>query len=122
MDDYDVGFFINMKSFFVLFGIIADFRARGNDHILVDDGHVNFAVGPHMHPVHENRIDDTKDQICVALETAHPAKFPDQIREILGIEPELPDSLAEVEKKQESFVEMGNDYDDFKEFLKRKYG
>ncbi|NOY58981.1 MAG: threonine synthase, partial [Calditrichaeota bacterium] len=70
----------------------------------------------------ENKTDDTKDQLCVSLETAHPAKFPEQIREILGIEPELPDSLAEVEKKPESFVEMGNDYDDFREFLKRKYG
>lgn len=72
--------------------------------------------------LNENRIDDTKDRICVTLETAHPAKFPEQIREILSIDPELPDSLAEVEKKQESFVEMGNDYDDFREFLKRKYG
>lgn len=69
-----------------------------------------------------NKIDVTNDQLCVAFETAHPAKFPDQIREILGIEPELPDSLSEVEKKQELFVEMGNEYDEFREFLKKEYG
>ncbi|NIA30694.1 MAG: threonine synthase [Actinobacteria bacterium] len=69
----------------------------------------------------ENKTDDTKDQVCVTLETAHPAKFPEQIREILSVDPELPDSLAEVEKKQEAFVKMGNNYEDFREFLKRQY-
>ncbi len=30
--------------------------------------------------------------LCVSLETAHPAKFPDEIRELLAIEPDLPQS------------------------------
>ena len=60
-------------------------------------------------------------QLCVTLETAHPAKFPEQINEILNIDPELPPSLAEIESKDESYDKMEHDYDKFKEFLKNNY-
>ncbi|MCX6555557.1 MAG: threonine synthase, partial [Candidatus Aminicenantes bacterium] len=32
-------------------------------------------------------------QLCISLETAHPAKFPEEIRTILGFDPPLPRSL-----------------------------
>jgi threonine synthase len=59
--------------------------------------------------------------LCVSLETAHPAKFPEEIRAILGFDPPLPPSLAGLEAKKESFASMANDYPAFREFLKNRY-
>ncbi len=66
--------------------------------------------------------DDTLDQLCISLETAHPAKFPETIREILAIEPELPKSLEGIEEKEESYATMDNSYEAFKDFLIKSYG
>ncbi|HEX7503613.1 MAG TPA: threonine synthase [Acidobacteriota bacterium] len=60
-------------------------------------------------------------RLCVSLETAHPAKFPEEIRAILDFDPPLPPSLQGLEEKEESFVAMANDYAKFKEFLKNNY-
>ncbi len=60
-------------------------------------------------------------QLCVSLETAHPAKFPEEIRAILGFDPPLPPSLEGLEAKKESFATMANDYPAFKEFLMNHY-
>lgn len=65
---------------------------------------------------------NTPDQVCISLETAHPAKFPEQIRTILNLDPDLPPSLAGLEDKPEQFDEMANNYSDFKAYLLRKYG
>jgi len=64
---------------------------------------------------------DKKDQLCISLETAHPAKFPEQIREILNFDPELPPSLEGIEEKREFFDSIENDYQAFKKYLKEKY-
>jgi threonine synthase len=61
--------------------------------------------------------DNTPEQLCVSLETAHPAKFPKEINEILGIDPELPPSLKDIESKAESYEKMPNDYGSFKKYL-----
>ncbi|MBU1101484.1 MAG: threonine synthase [Bacteroidetes bacterium] len=61
------------------------------------------------------------DQLCVSLETAHPAKFPEMIIELLGFDPELPNSLKGLEDKEESFDKMSHNYNEFKEYLKKKY-
>jgi len=53
----------------------------------------------------------------VCLETAHPAKFPEIIREETGIDPKLPESMKNLEKKKENFIKIENDYIKFKEFL-----
>ncbi len=60
-------------------------------------------------------------QICVTLETAHPAKFPEHINDLLSVDPDLPPSLAEIEEKEESYSGMKNDYNTFKDFLKKNY-
>jgi threonine synthase len=60
-------------------------------------------------------------QLCVSLETAHPAKFPEEIRAILGFDPPLPPSLEGLEAKAESFAAMANDFPAFKELLKNHY-
>lgn len=65
--------------------------------------------------------DDTPDNVFVSLETAHPAKFPDEIKDILGIDPELPESLRGIEHKQEFIIKLPNTYPAFKEFLKKSF-
>ncbi len=60
-------------------------------------------------------------QLCVSLETAHPAKFPDKIREILSFDPELPPSLEGLDEKIEMFGNLNHDYDEFKLWLKEKF-
>jgi threonine synthase len=64
---------------------------------------------------------DNAGQLCISLETAHPAKFPQQIQEILGIDPALPLSLEGLESKEESFDILKNEYTAFKDYLLRKY-
>jgi threonine synthase len=61
------------------------------------------------------------DQLCISLETAHPAKFPEQIQSILGYDPPLPPSLKGIEDKAEIFNEIDNTYDAFKSFLINKF-
>jgi len=61
------------------------------------------------------------DQLCVALETAHPAKFPQEIEKLLGFDPALPPSLEGLEGKTESYDHLDNDYEDFKRYLVEKY-
>jgi threonine synthase len=60
------------------------------------------------------------NQLFVVLETAHPAKFPEQIREILKFDPELPPSLQGLEEKPENYKLLENGYDHFKAFLVRE--
>jgi len=67
----------------------------------------------------ENESD--ADKLCISLETAHPAKFPEQIIDILGFDPELPDSLKGLENKKEDYDTVGNTYSDFKSYLKGHY-
>jgi len=61
------------------------------------------------------------EQLCISLETAHPAKFPEEIRAILGFDPPLPPSLKGLEAREESLAAMANDYPAFREFLKNHY-
>jgi len=53
----------------------------------------------------------------VSLETADPAKFPEKIKKLLGIEPPLPESLSGLDSKKEDFEVLDNDYEKFKKYL-----
>jgi threonine synthase len=68
-----------------------------------------------------NPADADPDQLTICLETAHPAKFPDEIRGITGIEPVLPDSLKYLDDREEKYDSIINDYQVFKNYLKNKY-
>ena len=61
--------------------------------------------------------DRNPEQLSVSLETAHPGKFPDEIKKITGIEPELPLCLRDLDKKAESYTLLDNDYEKFKKLL-----
>lgn len=66
-------------------------------------------------------LPENKNQLCVTLETAHPAKFPAEVEAILDFDPELPPSLSKLEDKEEQFDKLANDYQEFKAFLKERY-
>jgi threonine synthase len=53
----------------------------------------------------------------VVLETAHPAKFPEEIVKSLGFTPEVPPNLAAVDALLEDYDRMSVNYDAFKEYL-----
>jgi threonine synthase len=65
---------------------------------------------------------DDKNVTAISLETAHPAKFPDEIRAITGIEPPLPPSLNGLEDREERYRELEVSYESFKAFLQQEYG
>lgn len=58
---------------------------------------------------------------AVSVETAHPAKFPEEIERLLGFAPETPQSLTEVENKQEQYLTLPVDYEAFRRFLSRRF-
>ncbi len=65
----------------------------------------------------QHPADDRPDQLCISLETAHPAKFPEEITRILGIEPPLPPSLTGIDHLPEQSEHLENDYQAFKNYL-----
>lgn len=58
------------------------------------------------------------ETLSVVLETAHPAKFPEEIVNILNFAPDIPNTLSGLEKKSEIYISIENSYERFKEFLK----
>lgn len=57
--------------------------------------------------------------LCVSLETAHSAKFPDEIRELLGINPDLPQSMKDIDERSGEPVHLSNDYGEFQQYLRQ---
>ncbi len=61
------------------------------------------------------------DSPAVVLETAHPAKFPDEIERLLGFSPAVPAALATLDKLPEDFDRLPVDYDQFRQYLLTRY-
>lgn len=55
--------------------------------------------------------------LCVALETAHPAKFPEEIRELLDINPDLPKSMRDIDQRSGQPAFLRADYGELKTYL-----
>ncbi len=68
-----------------------------------------------------NAHGDDKEQLYISLETAHPAKFPEQIIKLLGFDPDLPKSLEGIESRKESYDRIKTEYADFKKYLLKNY-
>jgi threonine synthase len=62
-----------------------------------------------------------KGVFCICLETAHPAKFGSEIKSIINIDPELPDSLRKIESRTEEYISLENNYELFKKFIIQNY-
>jgi len=58
-----------------------------------------------------------KTPLCVCLETAHPAKFPEEIESLLNISPELPVSMRDLDHRSGEPLPMAADYEIFRRFL-----
>jgi len=52
------------------------------------------------------------------LETAHPAKFPETVNQVIGTEVETPERLQAFAKGTKKSVKMGKEYGEFREYLK----
>jgi len=57
--------------------------------------------------------------LAICLETAHPAKFPEEIQALLGLSPEPPESMKNLEQRTGSASPMSSDYEDFKKYLQK---
>jgi threonine synthase len=54
---------------------------------------------------------------AVIVETANPAKFPEEVEKVVGWPPDVPPSMAAAIKLPEDFDRMGADYEKFKAYL-----
>jgi threonine synthase len=61
-------------------------------------------------------------ETAICLETAHPAKFPDEVKKHTGVEPGVPPSLAGLDGREESYDSLDVSYEDFKDYLMESYG
>ncbi len=61
------------------------------------------------------------DPLAVSIETAHPAKFPEEIQGLLGVDPPLPPSLAGLDTKSESYGRLTTEYGPFRDALKQRF-
>ena len=58
---------------------------------------------------------------AVVLETANPAKFPEEIEQTIGFAPDVPPAMTAAIKLPEDFDRMGADYGKFREYLIAKH-
>ncbi|MCU0461341.1 MAG: threonine synthase [Bacteroidales bacterium] len=56
-------------------------------------------------------------QLFISLETAHPAKFGDEICRLLGFSPPLPSSFESISEIPEEFIEFKNDYIELRDYI-----
>jgi threonine synthase len=68
-----------------------------------------------------NLNQDSEKQLCISLETAHPAKFPEELRQTVSVDPPLPKSLIGLEKMTENYITLDNEYELLKEFILKYY-
>jgi len=58
-----------------------------------------------------------REPLAVSVETAHPAKFPEEIQATIGVTPQVPPSLVGLESRPESYETMSTDYEPFRDLL-----
>ena len=61
------------------------------------------------------------DVLTVSLETAHPAKFPEEVRACTGVDPPPPPSLVGIDLREESYTTLPADYDAFRDMLLKDF-
>jgi threonine synthase len=66
-------------------------------------------------------IEPLGDLPAVILETANPAKFPEEIQKMMSWEPDVPANMAASLKLPEDFDRMGADYEKFRDYLIAKH-
>ncbi len=81
--------------------------------ILEPHGAVGWAGLEHYLRAHPAQA----DRLAVSVETAHPAKFPEEIKATIGVDPEIPPSLAGLEERPESFDTLPAKYGALRDLL-----
>lgn len=77
-----------------------------------------YTLDPHGACGYQALKDLLKDgEVGVFCETAHPAKFKEKVDEIIGIDVEIPERLADFMKGTKQSVPLGKDFARFKKFL-----
>jgi threonine synthase len=66
-------------------------------------------------------VEDRAGVPAVILETAHPAKFPEEIEKNLGFTPDVPPAMAAADKMAEDYDRMSVDYEEFRSYLERRH-
>ncbi len=64
---------------------------------------------------------DEDEPLAVSVETAHPAKFPEEIQATIGVTPETPPSLAGLEDRPEKYELLPADYEPFRDWLLERF-
>jgi len=85
------------------------------DTLLEPHGAVGWAgLNRYLH-----EVEDWKP--CVSLETADPAKFPEEIIKAVGLKPPLPPAFSKLDRMEEHFDTIEGKYDSFKETLLKMF-
>ena len=93
-----------------------DEQIRETMHACYED--TEYILDPHGACGYQALVDGLQtDEFGVFCETAHPAKFKEKVDEILGIDVEIPERLANFMKGQKQSVPMTKDFADFKQYL-----
>ncbi len=64
---------------------------------------------------------EAREQLAISVETAHPAKFPEEIEATTGVTPAVPPSLAGLEQKPESYEHLSTAYEPFRDWLLARF-
>ena len=66
-------------------------------------------------------VEPPGDAPAVIIETANPAKFPEEIQKMMTWSPDVPSAMAAALKLPEDFDRMDADYEEFKAYLLKKH-
>ena len=82
----------------------------------------NYTVDPHtatgVNAARELGYSGDAENPIIILSTAHPAKFPDVVKEVLGESPELPSHLSDLMEREERFTQLPNNIEEVKQYIK----
>ena len=65
----------------------------------------------------EYRKREGDDCLAISVETAHPAKFPEEIESLLGVHPPVPPGLRDLDRRKGEPIPLSGDYASFRDFL-----
>jgi threonine synthase len=93
--------------------------SAASGYMLEPHGAVGYHAWKELSPriLQEAKRSGISDVQAVLLETAHPAKFSEVVREELGREPAMPDRLKAVLSKPDNSLPLAADYAAFKDYL-----
>jgi threonine synthase len=68
-----------------------------------------------------NAVEPFGDSPAVIVETANPAKFPEEVEKVVGWPPDVPENMLAALRLPEDFDRMGADYEKFRDYLIKRH-